>query len=101
MPRIPDGRFGMTGGRSCQCLTTELRSEQRSRCPDGESAEQMTARVDKVITHVREIHRKYKVDGVGRRDVMIVSHGLSQNSPPAYAVVALTWGIRQVTSLDA
>jgi len=44
-------------------------------CPGGESVEEMTARVDKVIAHVREIHTKYKVEGIGKRDVMIFSHG--------------------------
>lgn len=35
----------------------------------------MTKRVDGVIAHIREIHRKYLEDGIGKRDVMIFSHG--------------------------
>lgn len=44
-------------------------------CPGGESVEEMTARVDKVIAHIQDIHRKYLEDGIGKRDVMIFSHG--------------------------
>jgi len=44
-------------------------------CPGGESVEEMTARVDGVIAQIRELHRKYKEDGVGKRDVIIFSHG--------------------------
>jgi probable phosphoglycerate mutase len=44
-------------------------------CPGGESVEEITARVDQVIADVREVHRKYKVNGDGKRDVMIFSHG--------------------------
>jgi len=44
-------------------------------CPGGESVEEMTARVDSVIADVREIHRKYKEEGIGKRDIMIFSHG--------------------------
>jgi len=43
-------------------------------CPNGESAEEMTIRVDKVIEKVRNIHRAY-CDGDGKRDVMIIAHG--------------------------
>ncbi|KAG8919355.1 hypothetical protein FRC03_011934 [Tulasnella sp. 419] len=44
-------------------------------CPGGESVEDMTKRVDGVIAQVCEIHRKYKEEGIGRRDVLIVAHG--------------------------
>jgi len=37
----------------------------------------MTARVDEIIGKIREIHRLYKEEGVGRRDVLICSHGES------------------------
>jgi len=47
----------------------------RTGCPGGESAEDMSKRVDKVIDKVQEIHRKYFEEGVGRRDVLIVAHG--------------------------
>ncbi|KJA29291.1 hypothetical protein HYPSUDRAFT_1076190 [Hypholoma sublateritium FD-334 SS-4] len=44
-------------------------------CPGGESVEQMQARVDKVISKVREYHRQYKEEGINTRDVLIVAHG--------------------------
>ncbi|KAG8976750.1 hypothetical protein FRC05_003100 [Tulasnella sp. 425] len=44
-------------------------------CPGGESVEEMTKRVDGVISEVHEIHRKYFEDGEGRRDALIVAHG--------------------------
>ncbi|KAI9460985.1 phosphoglycerate mutase-like protein [Lactarius psammicola] len=44
-------------------------------CPNGESVEEMTARVDCVIGDVREYHRKWKEEGQGTRDVVIVAHG--------------------------
>ncbi|KLO17076.1 phosphoglycerate mutase-like protein [Schizopora paradoxa] len=47
----------------------------RTGCPGGESSDEMTRRVDKVIEAVQEIHRKYLEDGIGRRDVMIIAHG--------------------------
>ncbi|EJD04062.1 phosphoglycerate mutase-like protein [Fomitiporia mediterranea MF3/22] len=47
----------------------------RTGCPGGESADQMTKRVDKVIEKVQEIHKQFLQDGTGRRDVLIVSHG--------------------------
>ncbi|KAB5593618.1 Phosphoglycerate mutase [Ceratobasidium theobromae] len=47
----------------------------RDGCPGGESPEEMTARVDRVIERVRDIHRRYFEDGVGKRDVIIVAHG--------------------------
>lgn len=47
----------------------------RDGCPGGESVEQMTKRVDDLIAKVREIHRLYLEEGVGRRDVLICSHG--------------------------
>jgi len=47
----------------------------RTGCPGGESAEEMTKRVDGVIDKIQEIHRQYLEDGIGRRDVMIVAHG--------------------------
>ncbi|KAJ7786167.1 histidine phosphatase superfamily [Mycena metata] len=46
-------------------------------CPgeDGESVEQMQARVDGIIAKVREYHRQYKEEGLHTRDVIIVAHG--------------------------
>ncbi|KZS95951.1 phosphoglycerate mutase-like protein [Sistotremastrum niveocremeum HHB9708] len=44
-------------------------------CPGGESTEEVTERIDRVISKVQEIHRQYKEEGKGRRDVMIVAHG--------------------------
>jgi sedoheptulose-bisphosphatase len=44
-------------------------------CPDGESVEDMTLRVDAVIRMVKEHHRQWLQEGVGSRDVMIVAHG--------------------------
>jgi probable phosphoglycerate mutase len=44
-------------------------------CPGGESVEEMTKRVDGVVSKVQEIHRQYFEEGVGRRDCMIVAHG--------------------------
>ncbi|KAF8203706.1 histidine phosphatase superfamily [Pholiota molesta] len=44
-------------------------------CPGGESVEQMQARIDKVISKVREYHRQYVEEGINTRDVLIVSHG--------------------------
>jgi len=44
-------------------------------CPNGESADTMAKRVDGVIEQVQEIHRQYLEDGIGKRDVLIVSHG--------------------------
>ncbi|KAF8807720.1 phosphoglycerate mutase-like protein [Phlegmacium glaucopus] len=44
-------------------------------CPGGESVEQMEARVDAVISKVRDYHRKYKDEGINTRDVLIVAHG--------------------------
>ncbi|KAJ7071162.1 histidine phosphatase superfamily, partial [Mycena amicta] len=44
-------------------------------CPGGESAEQMQARVDKIVADVREYHRQYKEEGLHTRDVAIVAHG--------------------------
>ncbi|KAI0321374.1 phosphoglycerate mutase-like protein [Amylostereum chailletii] len=44
-------------------------------CPGGESAEEMTARVDGVVAKVREYHRQWKEEGKGSRDVAIVAHG--------------------------
>jgi probable phosphoglycerate mutase len=35
----------------------------------------MTKRVDELIAKVREIHRLYLEEGIGRRDVLICSHG--------------------------
>ncbi|KAG8887502.1 hypothetical protein FRB98_009518 [Tulasnella sp. 332] len=43
-------------------------------CPGGESAEQMTQRVDSLIAKIHELHRQYYEDGVGLRDVMVVAH---------------------------
>ncbi|THH06951.1 hypothetical protein EW145_g3729 [Phellinidium pouzarii] len=47
----------------------------RTGCPGGESAEEMSRRVDYVIDKVQEIHRKYLEEGIGQRDVLIVAHG--------------------------
>ncbi|KAL5535424.1 hypothetical protein ACEPAF_3518 [Sanghuangporus sanghuang] len=47
----------------------------RTGCPGGESAEEMTKRVDAVIDQVQEYHRRYFEEGIGKRDVLIVSHG--------------------------
>jgi len=44
-------------------------------CPGGESVHEMTSRVDKVISQVREYHRQYKEEGSNTRDVLIVAHG--------------------------
>jgi len=44
-------------------------------CPGGESVEEMTERVDKVIAKVHEIHRLYFEEGKGKRDVILVAHG--------------------------
>ncbi|KNZ75644.1 hypothetical protein J132_02418, partial [Termitomyces sp. J132] len=46
-----------------------------SSCPGGESVAEMEARVDTVISKVREYHRQYKEEGLNTRDVMIVAHG--------------------------
>jgi broad specificity phosphatase PhoE len=35
----------------------------------------MQARVDRVISKVREYHRQYKEKGIHTRDVLIVAHG--------------------------
>ncbi|KAI6007191.1 histidine phosphatase superfamily [Pisolithus albus] len=47
----------------------------KSGCPGGESAEEMQARVDRVIAKVRDYHRKWFEEGKGSRDVLIVAHG--------------------------
>ncbi|KAH7104625.1 phosphoglycerate mutase-like protein [Auriculariales sp. MPI-PUGE-AT-0066] len=47
----------------------------RDGCPGGESVEDMTKRVDEVIVAVKEIHRKYYEEGIGRQDVLVVAHG--------------------------
>jgi len=44
-------------------------------CPGGESVEEMTARVDKIISKIHECHRRYLEEGLGKRDAMIFSHG--------------------------
>jgi broad specificity phosphatase PhoE len=51
-----------------------------NRCPEGESPEEITARIDGVIKEVKEIHRKYFEEGIGGRDVLIVSHGEPKRS---------------------
>lgn len=38
--------------------------------------EEITDRVDRTIANIREIHTRYKEEGVGKRDVMIFSHGM-------------------------
>ncbi|TFK91667.1 phosphoglycerate mutase-like protein [Polyporus arcularius HHB13444] len=47
----------------------------RDGCPGGESVEEMCGRVDTVIAKVRELHRQWKEEGKGCRDVVIVAHG--------------------------
>lgn len=47
----------------------------RDGCPGGESAEDMVARVDGVIDDVRKYHRRWKEEGQGTRDVVVVAHG--------------------------
>ncbi|KAI6031604.1 hypothetical protein PISMIDRAFT_671552 [Pisolithus microcarpus 441] len=47
----------------------------KSGCPGGESAEEVQARVDRVIVKVRDYHRKWFEEGKGSRDVLIVAHG--------------------------
>ncbi|KIJ45147.1 hypothetical protein M422DRAFT_29997 [Sphaerobolus stellatus SS14] len=47
----------------------------RDGCPGGESPEDITKRVDGIIKNIREIHRKYREEGVGKRDVLVVAHG--------------------------
>jgi len=47
----------------------------RDGCPGGESAQDMTFRVDTVIKKVREYHRQYQEEGLNTRDVLIVAHG--------------------------
>ncbi|KAG8827299.1 hypothetical protein FRC17_007889 [Serendipita sp. 399] len=50
----------------------------RDGCPNGESVEDITKRIDGTIEKVekvREYHRKYKEEGVGKRDMVIVAHG--------------------------
>jgi len=44
-------------------------------CPGGESVEEITARVDSVIARIREVHRRYVEEGLGKRDTLIFSHG--------------------------
>jgi len=44
-------------------------------CPGGESVEEMTKRVDSVIARVREVHRRYVEEGLGKQDTLIFSHG--------------------------
>ncbi|VDC01845.1 unnamed protein product [Peniophora sp. CBMAI 1063] len=44
-------------------------------CPGGESAQDMTLRVDHVISMVRERHTQWKLHGKCSRDVVIVAHG--------------------------
>ncbi|KAI0051662.1 phosphoglycerate mutase-like protein [Auriscalpium vulgare] len=62
-------------------LSSEIKAENpnwtiwNDGCPGGESVEDMTARVDSVIADVREYHRKWKEEGQGTRDVVIVAHG--------------------------
>src|SRR5579863_6816071 len=83
------------GLSSSPCNCQSSRSKCHS-CPNGESAEEMTSRVDCVIRQVRspspphdvrggivdfssqqvrEYHRKWKEEGQGTRDIMIVAHG--------------------------
>ncbi|KAG8831928.1 hypothetical protein FRC18_005741 [Serendipita sp. 400] len=44
-------------------------------CPNGESVEDITKRIDETIEKVREYHRQYKEESIGKRDMMIVAHG--------------------------
>jgi len=43
-------------------------------CPGGESPDDITMRVDSIITKVQETHRKFYEEGLGARDVLIVGH---------------------------
>ncbi|KAA1467923.1 phosphoglycerate mutase-like protein [Dentipellis sp. KUC8613] len=62
-------------------LSSEIREKDadwqiwKDGCPGGESVEDMVCRVDSVIAQVREYHRKWKEEGQGTRDVVIVAHG--------------------------
>ena len=47
----------------------------RTGCPGGESSEQMTKRVDRVIDKIQEYHRKYFEKGEGKRDLIVIAHG--------------------------
>ncbi|KAF8584993.1 phosphoglycerate mutase-like protein [Ramaria rubella] len=47
----------------------------RDGCPGGESPEEVTQRVDAIITKIHEIHRQFMEEGIGARDVLIVAHG--------------------------
>lgn len=58
-------------------------------CPGGESVEEITARVDRTIANIQEIHRRYKEEGVGKRDVMIFSHGA--------LVVAMAYSVKGIS----
>lgn len=56
-------------------ITSHRTATEIRRCPGGESVEDITARVDKVIAQIQEIHRNYWENGVGKQDIMIFSHG--------------------------
>ncbi|KAG8904218.1 hypothetical protein FRB99_002082 [Tulasnella sp. 403] len=43
--------------------------------PGGESVDEMAARVDCLISKIREIHRQYFEEGIGHQDCMVVAHG--------------------------
>jgi len=43
-------------------------------CPGGESVQDITTRIDRVIAQVRGWHRDWYVEGKGGRDCMIVAH---------------------------
>ena len=75
--------IGFPGRHLCQ--------HRNSSCPGGESAEEMQARVDRVISmvrgifrliswsseieQVRDYHRNWFEEGRGNRDALIVAHG--------------------------
>lgn len=42
-------------------------------CPGGESPEDIKKRIDKIISIVRERHRLYKEEGIGKRDSECIS----------------------------
>ncbi|PAV22280.1 phosphoglycerate mutase [Pyrrhoderma noxium] len=47
----------------------------RMGCPGGESADEMTKRVDGIIDKIQEKHRLFFEEGIGHRDIVIIAHG--------------------------
>jgi len=68
-------------------LATEIKQKNptwniwKDGCPGGESVEDVTKRIDEMISKVREYHRLYKEEGKGKRDsacyVVTMSHELT------------------------